>query len=87
MGKIKKRIYPQDITLNIGRGVPVPEHPFPGVCCGCGWSCGWVCSAVAGWHTHGMWGGEGGNGRKCLLGCHEPRSGPQGCACAAAAKS
>lgn len=30
MGKIKKRIYPQDITLNIGRGVPVPEHPFPG---------------------------------------------------------
>lgn len=58
MGKIKKRIYPQDITLNIGRGVPVPEHPFPGVCCGCGWSCGWVCSAVAGWHTHGMWGGR-----------------------------
>jgi DNA topoisomerase-1 len=30
MGKIKKRIYPRDITINIGEGVPVPEHPYPG---------------------------------------------------------
>jgi DNA topoisomerase-1 len=30
MGKIKKRIYPRDITINIGEGEPVPEHPFPG---------------------------------------------------------
>lgn len=30
MGKIKKRIYPRDITINIGEGVPIPEHPFPG---------------------------------------------------------
>lgn len=30
MGKIKKRIYPRDVTINIGEGVPVPEHPFPG---------------------------------------------------------
>jgi DNA topoisomerase I len=30
MGKIKKRIYPRDITINIGHGVPIPTHPFPG---------------------------------------------------------
>lgn len=30
MGKLKKRIYPRDITINIGEGVPVPEHPYPG---------------------------------------------------------
>ena len=30
MGKIKKRVYPRDITINIGEGVPIPEHPFTG---------------------------------------------------------
>ena len=30
MGKIKARIFPRDVTINIGEGVPVPEHPFPG---------------------------------------------------------
>jgi DNA topoisomerase-1 len=30
MGKIKKRIYPRDITINIGKGTPVPKHPYPG---------------------------------------------------------
>lgn len=30
MGKIKKRIYPRDITINIGKGCPLPKHPFPG---------------------------------------------------------
>lgn len=30
MGKIKKRIYPRDITINIGKGEPIPEHPYPG---------------------------------------------------------
>lgn len=30
MGKIKKRIYPRDVTINIGAGVPTPQHPFPG---------------------------------------------------------
>jgi DNA topoisomerase-1 len=30
MGKIKSRIYPRDITINIGEGVPIPEHPYPG---------------------------------------------------------
>ncbi|EFN52427.1 hypothetical protein CHLNCDRAFT_36846 [Chlorella variabilis] len=30
MGKIKKRIYPRDITINIGEGVPIPGHPFTG---------------------------------------------------------
>jgi DNA topoisomerase-1 len=30
MGKIKKRVYPRDITLNLGEGCPIPEHPFPG---------------------------------------------------------
>ena len=30
MGMLKKRIYPKDITINIGRGEPVPEHPYTG---------------------------------------------------------
>ena len=30
MGMVKRRIYPRDITINIGRGEPVPEHPYPG---------------------------------------------------------
>lgn len=29
IGKIKRRIYPEDITLNIGKNIPVPE-PLPG---------------------------------------------------------
>lgn len=28
MGMIKKRIYPGDITINIGPGAPIPRHPF-----------------------------------------------------------
>lgn len=30
MGMIKKRIYPRDIVINIGKGEPIPEHPYPG---------------------------------------------------------
>lgn len=30
MGKLKKRIRPKDITINIGKGAPVPECPIPG---------------------------------------------------------
>ncbi|KAL8268044.1 hypothetical protein R6Q59_001842 [Mikania micrantha] len=30
MGKLKKRIHPSDITINIGKGVPIPECPIPG---------------------------------------------------------
>lgn len=30
MGKIKRRIYPKDITINMSPGAPVPEHPYPG---------------------------------------------------------
>ena len=30
MGMLKKRIYPKDITINIGKGEPIPEHPYPG---------------------------------------------------------
>nr|XP_025887825.1 DNA topoisomerase 1 alpha isoform X1 [Solanum lycopersicum] len=30
MGKLKRRIRPNDITINIGKGVPVPECPIPG---------------------------------------------------------
>ncbi len=30
MGCIKKRIYPRDIVINIGKGEPIPEHPYPG---------------------------------------------------------
>eukprot|EP00877_Chromochloris_zofingiensis_P012806 jgi/Chrzof1/777/Cz01g28140.t1 len=29
-GKVKKRIYPRDIIINIGKDAPVPEHPYPG---------------------------------------------------------
>lgn len=27
IGKIKKRLYPEDVTINIGRGEPIPEIP------------------------------------------------------------
>ncbi|GAB2227616.1 hypothetical protein Droror1_Dr00009442 [Drosera rotundifolia] len=30
MGKLKKRIYPSDITINIGKGATIPECPIPG---------------------------------------------------------
>ncbi|KAK6914485.1 DNA topoisomerase I, catalytic core, eukaryotic-type [Dillenia turbinata] len=30
MGKLKKRILPSDITINIGKDAPVPECPVPG---------------------------------------------------------
>ncbi|KAJ1267320.1 hypothetical protein BS78_07G047000 [Paspalum vaginatum] len=30
MGKLKRRIQPSDITINIGKGAPVPECPIPG---------------------------------------------------------
>ncbi|XP_076900366.1 DNA topoisomerase 1 beta-like [Bidens hawaiensis] len=30
MGKLKKRIHPSDITINIGKGAPIPECPIPG---------------------------------------------------------
>ncbi|KAL9236257.1 hypothetical protein vseg_010950 [Gypsophila vaccaria] len=30
MGKLKKRIYPKDITINIGKEAPIPESPIPG---------------------------------------------------------
>ncbi|WOL06878.1 hypothetical protein Cni_G15612 [Canna indica] len=30
MGKLKKRIRPSDITINIGKDAPVPECPIPG---------------------------------------------------------
>ncbi|KAK9807975.1 hypothetical protein WJX73_009376 [Symbiochloris irregularis] len=30
MGTLKRRIYPRDITINIGKEAPIPEHPFPG---------------------------------------------------------
>ncbi|GFY84360.1 DNA topoisomerase 1 beta [Actinidia rufa] len=30
MGKLKKRIWPSDITINIGKGAPIPECPIPG---------------------------------------------------------
>ncbi|GJQ10293.1 hypothetical protein GpartN1_g2084.t1 [Galdieria partita] len=30
MGKVKKRIMPEDITINIGEDAPVPECPIPG---------------------------------------------------------
>ncbi|GMH08897.1 hypothetical protein Nepgr_010737 [Nepenthes gracilis] len=29
MGKLKKRIYPSDITINIGKDAPIPECPIP----------------------------------------------------------
>ncbi|XP_064992062.1 DNA topoisomerase 1 isoform X2 [Musa acuminata AAA Group] len=30
MGKLKKRIRPRDITINIGKNAPIPECPIPG---------------------------------------------------------
>ena len=30
MGQLKRRIYPRDITINIGRGEAAPPHPYPG---------------------------------------------------------
>ncbi|KAI8552935.1 hypothetical protein RHMOL_Rhmol06G0306700 [Rhododendron molle] len=30
MGKLKKRIRPRDITINIGKDAPIPECPMPG---------------------------------------------------------
>lgn len=30
MGKIKSRVYPRDITINIGPGAKIPEHPYEG---------------------------------------------------------
>ncbi|KAF3792425.1 DNA topoisomerase 1 [Nymphaea thermarum] len=30
MGKLKRRIMPKDITINIGKGAPIPECPIPG---------------------------------------------------------
>ncbi|KAI3742973.1 hypothetical protein L1987_60673 [Smallanthus sonchifolius] len=30
MGKLKKRILPSDITINIGKDAPIPECPIPG---------------------------------------------------------
>ncbi|KAG1662684.1 hypothetical protein FOA52_014610 [Chlamydomonas sp. UWO 241] len=30
MGRIKKRVYPRDVTINIGKGEPIPMHPYPG---------------------------------------------------------
>ena len=30
MGKLKKRIRPSDITINIGKDAPIPECPIPG---------------------------------------------------------
>ncbi|KAK9284562.1 hypothetical protein L1049_023737 [Liquidambar formosana] len=30
MGKLKRRIHPSDITINIGKGAPIPECPIPG---------------------------------------------------------
>jgi DNA topoisomerase-1 len=29
-GKLKKRIVPEDVIINIGAGVPIPECPIPG---------------------------------------------------------
>lgn len=30
IGKLKRRIYPSDITLNIGKDARIPECPIPG---------------------------------------------------------
>ncbi|RDX89586.1 DNA topoisomerase 1 beta, partial [Mucuna pruriens] len=30
MGKLKKRIHPSDITINIGKDAPIPDCPIPG---------------------------------------------------------
>ena len=31
MGKIKRRIYPNDVTINIGKDCPIPTHDYPGM--------------------------------------------------------
>lgn len=48
MGKVKARIYPEDVTINIGADAPVPEVPIPGRRWGkvvhdrnVTWLCGW----------------------------------------------
>ena len=33
MGMLKRRIYPRDVTINIGHGEPVPKHPYPDQTC------------------------------------------------------
>lgn len=30
MGKLKRRIGPSDVVINIGRDAPIPECPIPG---------------------------------------------------------
>ncbi|KMZ57043.1 DNA topoisomerase 1 [Zostera marina] len=30
MGKLKRRIFPHDITINIGKSAPIPKSPIPG---------------------------------------------------------
>lgn len=30
MGMVKKRVYPKDIVINIGKNCPIPKHPYPG---------------------------------------------------------
>ena len=30
MGKLKRRIRPSDIVINIGKDAPIPECPIPG---------------------------------------------------------
>eukprot|EP00798_Chlamydomonas_sp_ICE-L_P013943 gene13943-19879_t len=30
MGVIKRRVYPKDVVINIGKNEPIPEHPYPG---------------------------------------------------------
>lgn len=29
MGKIKTRVFPRDVIINIGAGEPIPAHPYP----------------------------------------------------------
>ena len=31
MGMIKSRVYPSEITINIGKGEPIPKHPYKGM--------------------------------------------------------
>ena len=30
MGKVKRRITPNDVVINIGKNAPIPECPIPG---------------------------------------------------------
>jgi hypothetical protein len=39
MGKVKRRICPNDVTINIGKDAPVPECPIPGERYHCSKSC------------------------------------------------